>query len=191
MLRNMQAHGSAASLIGVAGCHTPKNQPNMKSYLYITLLLFLFFGLAACGGSDSSSSTNDTANPSAETGGLSQAELENGIGPIKELALASTIDADLSAKGGSIYTTKCGACHKFDKRYVGPSLGDVMSNRTPAFVMNMMLNPEEMVQKHPVVKDLLAQFMTPMPNQNLTEEDARAVLEYIRDNQTEAAEATP
>jgi hypothetical protein len=26
-----------------------------------------------------------------------------------------------------------------------------------------------------------------MPNQNLTEEDARAVLEYLRDNQTEAA----
>ena len=46
--------------------------------------------------------------------------------------------------------------------------------------MNMMLNPTEMVEKHPEVKGMLAEFLTPMPNQNLTEDDARAVLEYIR-----------
>jgi hypothetical protein len=37
-----------------------------------------------------------------------------------------------------------------------------------------------MVQQDPTAKELLAEFMTPMPNQNLTEEEARAVLEYFR-----------
>ncbi|MEX1054621.1 MAG: c-type cytochrome, partial [Rhodothermales bacterium] len=73
------------------------------------------------------------------------------------------------------------ACHKMDERYVGPALGDVTERRAPAYIMNMMLNPEEMIQKHPEVKALLAQYLTPMPNQQLTEADARAVLEYLRD----------
>jgi hypothetical protein len=73
-----------------------------------------------------------------------------------------------------------------EDRYVGPALGTVLSKRTPVYVMNMMLNPEEMVKKHPEAQAMLAQFMTPMPNQNLTEDDARAVLEYLRDHQEEA-----
>jgi hypothetical protein len=46
--------------------------------------------------------------------------------------------------------------------------------------MNMILNPAEMVEKHPEARKLLAEFMTPMPDQNLTQDDARAVLEYLR-----------
>ncbi len=86
----------------------------------------------------------------------------------------------MAEKGGEIFNTKCAACHKFDQRYVGPPLGDILERRTPAFIMNMMLNPAAMVEKHPEMKKLLAQFMTPMPNQNLSEDDARAVLEYFR-----------
>jgi cytochrome c1 len=46
--------------------------------------------------------------------------------------------------------------------------------------MNMILNPQEMVERHPVAKQLLAEHMTYMPNQGLTEEQARQVLEYLR-----------
>jgi len=46
--------------------------------------------------------------------------------------------------------------------------------------MNMILNPDEMVQKDPIAKALLAEYLSPMANQNLTEEQARAVLEYFR-----------
>ena len=83
---------------------------------------------------------------------------------------------------------KCAACLKLEERYVGPPLGTVLSNRTPAYVMNMILNPDEMVKNHPEAKAMLAQFLTPMPNQNLTEDEARAVLEYLRDHQEEEGE---
>ena len=45
----------------------------------------------------------------------------------------------------------------------------------------MILNPEEMVKNDPLAKDLLIEFNgSPMANQNLTQEEARAVLEYLR-----------
>jgi hypothetical protein len=66
------------------------------------------------------------------------------------------------------------------ERYVGPALGEVFKRRTPTFVMNMALNPQGMVEKHPVTKKLLAEFFTPMPNQNISPEQARQVVEYLR-----------
>ena len=45
----------------------------------------------------------------------------------------------------------------------------------------MILNPDEMVQKNEIAKKLLMEFNgSPMANQNLTEEEARAVVEYFR-----------
>ena len=43
-----------------------------------------------------------------------------------------------------------------------------------------MLNPQEMIDRHPVVKQLLAEHLTFMPNQGLTQDQARQVLEYLR-----------
>lgn len=155
-----------------------------------TLLLALL--LSGCGGEGSADAphTGTAAAPTQEAG-LSQDQLEKGIGPIRAVELAPTVDAALAGQGEAIFTTKCATCHKFDQRYVGPPLGQVLSQRTPEFIMNMMLNPDEMVKQHPEVKAMLAQYMTPMPNQNLTEDDARAVLEYLRDQQIEAADPAP
>lgn len=46
--------------------------------------------------------------------------------------------------------------------------------------MNMILNPSEMVQKDPIAKGHLAEYPTQMPFQNVSQEDARAILEYLR-----------
>lgn len=148
-------------------------------WLALGFALIAFVGVSACGGGETADNTAQSSAPAEDTGGLSAAQLENGIGPISQVSL-SAIDATLAEKGAEIFNTKCAACHKFDQRYVGPPLGGLLERRTPAFVMNMMLNPAEMVEKHPEVKKMLAQFLTPMPNQNLSEEDARAVLEYFR-----------
>lgn len=43
-----------------------------------------------------------------------------------------------------------------------------------------MLNPDENLHRHPEAKKLLAEYMTPMPNQNLTIDDAKALLDYFR-----------
>ncbi|HMN24201.1 MAG TPA: hypothetical protein PKE38_06865, partial [Ignavibacteriaceae bacterium] len=70
--------------------------------------------------------------------------------------------------------------HKLDEKYVGPAQRDITKRRTPEFIINFMLNPEENYKKHPEAKKLLAEYMTTMPNQNLTIDDAKAILDYFR-----------
>lgn len=138
-------------------------------------VLLVLLELAACGNGDSSGE----GDRAAQNGGLSEEQMEHGIGPVRDIDLAD-LDATLAARGGEVFTMKCSACHKANDRYVGPALGDVLTRREPEYVMNMILNPAEMLEKHPEARKLLAEYMTPMPNQNLTQDDARAVLEYLR-----------
>ena len=105
----------------------------------------------------------------------------NGVGPIKAFELPVDIDEALAAKGSEIYEAKCTACHKADKKFIGPAPKDILSRRNPAWIMNMILAPDKMVAEDPIAKKLLMDFNgSPMANQNLTEEEARAVLEYFR-----------
>lgn len=104
-----------------------------------------------------------------------------GIGPIKNVDIPATIDDAMAAKGMEVYKNKCMACHKPDKKFIGPAPTGITERRTPEWIMNMILNPEEMTQKDPLAKALLVEFNgSPMANQNLTEEEARQVLEYFR-----------
>ncbi len=125
----------------------------------------------------SAKAKEQAANPS----GLSDFELQHGIGPIKEeIKLPATIDVALARKGEEYFRTKCTGCHKLTQRYVGPPLRGITSFRSPTYIMNMILNPQEMVQKHPVAKGLLAQYLTIMSPQGVNPEIARAILEYLR-----------
>jgi hypothetical protein len=140
--------------------------------------------VCACGGSEppaEAASTSAAAQPAA-TAPLTQVELEQGIGPIRDLTLGA-IDPELAEEGHEAFTLKCSACHKLDERYVAPPLGEVLSRRRPEYVMNMMLNATEMVQRHPEVQKLLAEYFTPMTVQVTEQAEARAILEYLRSEQ--------
>ncbi len=145
------------------------------------LLLVLAVGLAGCGGNEQAGSGNPTGqnNAAADASGLTPEQLEKGIGPVTHVELGP-LDEALAARGEELFKVKCSACHKLDQRYVGPPLGNVTSRRAPEYIMNMILNPTEMVQKHPEAKKLLAEYLAPMADQSLTEEEARAILEYFR-----------
>ncbi len=102
-----------------------------------------------------------------------------GIGPITSVEITALNNA-LAEKGKGVFEKKCSSCHKFDVRYVGPPLKGVTTRRTPEWIMNQILNPLEMEQKDPIGKELLATFMTQMTFQNVTQDEARAILEYFR-----------
>ena len=133
----------------------------------------------ACGRKANQAADTEGAGAPAESA-LTPFELENGIGPVTEAIAVGDVDPAMAARGEKVFTAKCSACHKLDARYVGPALGQVTDRRTPTYVMNMILNPEGMYNRHPVARQLLGQFMTQMPNLNLTREEARDVLEYFR-----------
>jgi cytochrome c len=152
-------------------------------WVLLSVVVFSTGLLLGCGGQDDAAPDSGEAATSSDTpagSDLTAWELENGIGPITEPVSLGEIDPTLVAEGKGIFDLKCSACHKLDDRYVAPPLRDVTSRRTPEFVLNMMLNPLEMTQRHPATKDLLAEYFVPMTPQGLTEEDALAVLEYLR-----------
>lgn len=104
-----------------------------------------------------------------------------GIGPIKSVTLGAEIDTEMAALGEGVFNMNCTACHKADKKFIGPAPKGILERRTPEWVMNMILNPEEMTQKDPLANDLLVEFNgSPMANQNMTEEQTRQILEYFR-----------
>lgn len=104
-----------------------------------------------------------------------------GIGPVKSVNVSDDIDQALAVKGKTTYENLCSACHKMDKKFIGPALSGVTERRSHEWIMNMILNPEEMIQKDPIAKQLLIESnMAVMANQNLTEDEARAILEYFR-----------
>lgn len=158
----------------------------MRSPNSLTALL-LAASLAACGGSEPPAEAADApaeSSPAASADEpLTEVELEQGIGPIRDLELGP-IDSEWAAEGEDAFTMKCSACHKLEERYVAPALGDVLERRRPEFVMNMILNANEMVERHPVVRELLAEYYTPMVVQVTEETEARAILEYLRSAQT-------
>lgn len=147
-----------------------------------SILFFAGLFLLSCGSdgekiSEEKSNVNKqtTANPDLNTW-----EETHGIGPVKKEMTLGKVNKPLADKGEKIFEMKCTACHKLDERYVGPPIREITKIRTPEYIMNMILNPDEMVKKHPEVKKLLAEYLTPMTFQNVSEEDARAILEYFR-----------
>lgn len=125
----------------------------------------------------------DKEEPASEGVPASQrVALDNkGVGPIESVTLNPEIDQALAAQGKEVYDKMCLACHRIGKKFIGPPPNNILERRSPEWVMNMILNPEVMVKEDPLAKDLLIEFNgSPMANQNLTEDQARAVLEYFR-----------
>lgn len=159
--------------------------PKLFSLLLISLLI-------GCGGKEDKKkegfsyekkpTTTQQATPETKVPASKKIDLTNkGIGPVSSVELGSEIDQTMVTHGQEIYNKMCTACHRPDKKFIGPAQAGVLERRTPEWIMNMILNPEEMIQKDPLAKELLAEFNgAPMANQNLTQEEARAILEYFR-----------
>lgn len=151
--------------------------------------------LMACGGKEekkkegfsverakTTTEKTEEAPADTETPASQRVELDNkGVGPITSVELGAEIDQALADQGKEVYDQMCVACHRPDKKFIGPAPKGILERRSPEWVMNMILNPEVMIKEDPLAKDLLMEFNgAPMANQGLTEEQARSILEYFR-----------
>ena len=158
----------------------------IRIFLPVAALAFL----VSCGGSGTETTSDADASAQAQIEEAKRAvEEENaakanskGIGPVQNVEIGP-LDAALAEKGKALFEAKCTACHRLtEQKIVGPGLAGVTKKRTPEWLMNMMINPEEMTKKDPIARELLEEHLTQMTNQNVNEEDARAMLEYLRQN---------
>lgn len=147
----------------------------LKLVTGIALSMVLF----ACGGNKSEELKDEKSTVETETAAITNPLSDKGVGPITSVTLGDINEA-LVEQGKEVFKAKCTACHKIEKRFVGPAIKGVTERRSPEWIMNMILNPEVMVVENQAAKQLLIEYTAPMANQGLTEEDARAILEFFR-----------
>jgi len=162
-----------------------------KQKLFASLSIACSFVLlTSCGSNNNSgtstNATDNTSSPSASTGNNASASTSNdpkGIGKFKNVELTHPLDEKMVAAGQNVYNVKCASCHKTtDEKLVGPGWKGVTDRRTPEWIMNFVTNTEEMINKDTAAQKLLEVCLVKMPNQGLSDQDARDVLEFMRKN---------
>jgi cytochrome c551/c552 len=99
------------------------------------------------------------------------------------VALGATVDQTLATEGEKVAGVKCTSCHKpTDEKLVGPGWKGVTSRHKPEWIMNFITNPDPMINKDPKVQAMLELCLVRMPNQSLSDTEARNILEYMRKN---------
>lgn len=152
----------------------------------ILLLAFSFSLLAACGGGDSAENKEGSEPEKAETttsGGNPSYDPNRGVGKFDKVEVGATIDKAMAENGEKAYGVKCSSCHKLtDERLVGPGWKGVSTRNSPEWIMNFITNPDEMLNIDPKAQAQLEICLVRMPNQNLADEEARSLLEFMRKN---------
>lgn len=100
-----------------------------------------------------------------------------------DISLGTPLDQSMVTSGKATYELKCQSCHRLtEDRLVGPGWKGVTQRRQPAWIMNMITNVEMMLEKDAEAQKLLELCMVRMPNQDLSKDQARQVLEFMRSN---------
>lgn len=151
----------------------------------VLISLAIALAVIACGNDKSTDGKSSTPPKSM----VPDAKVDDGkgIGEITDVALNNPLNEAMVTEGKGIYELKCAACHKLGpNRVVGPGFKGVTDRRKPEWIMNMITNVEVMLDQDPEAQKLLEECLTRMPNQNLSQEDARAVLEFLYKNDSDS-----
>ncbi len=158
----------------------------MKKIFPVLCTMALFLFMAACGGNDSSKTAANSGTPP-----VSMVEDPDAYDPSRGegkftaemLNISDQLDATMAAAGEAVQSVKCVACHRLtEEKLVGPGWKGVTTRRKPEWIMNFITNPDPMIEKDPVIQAQLELCLVRMPNQNLSDTDARNILEFMRKN---------
>lgn len=92
------------------------------------------------------------------------------------------VDAALASEGETAFQQKgCVGCHTVGGgKLTGPDLEGVTDRRSYEWFTAMVLKPDSMLQNDEAAKQMLAEYMTPMVYMGTTEQEARAIFEFLR-----------
>ncbi|MCA0131030.1 c-type cytochrome [Winogradskyella alexanderae] len=151
---------------------------SIEKLIYLLAIAFFF----NCGENKKTENVSYGKTDTQKVPASERVDLKNkGVGPITSVDLPLVVDEELAKNGEEVYSKLCLACHMVDQKFIGPSPKGILKRRSPEWVMNMIINPEKMVKEDPLAKDLLEEYNgSPMVSQNVSKEEARAILEYFR-----------
>ncbi|MET0760557.1 MAG: c-type cytochrome [Flavobacterium sp.] len=155
----------------------------------LSFLLVAFIMLTSCG--DKKKSTDDSLESTPTVSEESAAnptdpssyDPNRGMGKHTSVELGDKLDVAMAAEGEKIQSVKCSSCHKLtDEKLVGPGWKGVTERNKPEWIMNFITNPDPMIDKDPKLQAQLELCLVRMPNQALSDDDARKLLEFMRKN---------
>ena len=151
----------------------------------LLLASFLYLLATSCGGGNETKTENSTpaASESASTSGNPSYDPNRGEGKFKDVVVAATINSAKASQGEKTFGVKCGSCHKLtDEKLVGPGWKGVTSRHEASWILNFMTNTDEMLNKDPKAQAQLEICLVRMPNQNLSDDEALSLYEFMRKN---------
>jgi hypothetical protein len=154
-----------------------------QRFLVSAIIVCAIFTYTSCNSNsgNSTGSGDSTSNNNASTN--TEGTDPKGIGKFKNVELTHPLDEKMVASGKNVYDLKCQSCHKLTgEKLVGPGWKGVTDRRTPEWIMNFVTNVDEMIAKDTAAQKMLEVCLVRMPNQSLSDDDARHVLEYMRKN---------
>ncbi len=102
-----------------------------------------------------------------------------GIGPIKQLKL-EPINDSIMQFGIKTFNTKCSSCHTMEYKNSGPDLSDLLARRQPEWVLNYLLNQQEMLKMDSIAIKTNNKYETNCKLDSINEVEAYGILEYFR-----------
>ena len=157
--------------------------------LKTTALSVLTLALFSCGGDKKTDSiptattteTTATTTEAPAASGTNEYDPKRGLGPHENVDV-SKFDPAMAAAGKKIADVKCTSCHKpTEEKLVGPGWKGVTQRQTPEWIMNFISNPDPMIDVDPELQKQLELCLVRMPNQGLADNEARELLEYMRE----------
>ena len=152
-------------------------------------LSVLTLALFSCGGDKKTDSiptattteTTATTTEAPAASGTNEYDPNRGLGPHENVDV-SKFDPAMAAAGKKIADVKCTSCHKpTEEKLVGPGWKGVTQRQTPEWIMNFISNPDPMIDVDPELQKQLELCLVRMPNQGLADNEARELLEYMRE----------
>jgi mono/diheme cytochrome c family protein len=136
--------------------------------------------VAGCGGGGGASEEPRGREPASEPA----------VAALPVAAPTGEIDETLADAGEELFSAKgCVACHTIGKgRLTGPDLAGVTERRSFEWTYHQIMRPDSMTLHDPTARQLMAEYMTQMPDLDLRPEEARALYEYMRHEDHELAE---
>ena len=157
--------------------------------LKTTALSVLTLALFSCGGDKKTDSiptattteTTATTTEAPAASGTNEYDPKRGLGPHENVDV-SKFDPAMAAAGKKIADVKCTSCHKpTEEKLVGPGWKGVTQRQTPEWIMNFISNPDPMIDVDPELQKQLELCLVRMPNQGIADNEARELLEYMRE----------
>lgn len=148
----------------------------------LTIIMFVVVAYA-CGNQNNGASAKAPGSEEKSSNENPSYDPQRGEGKFTKIEVGATIDAKMLEGGTKVFTVKCSACHKLTgEKLVGPGWKGVTARHTGEWIMNFVTNTDAMLNKDPKAQAQLEICLVRMPNQNVSDDDARNIYEFMRNN---------